>query len=98
MGGLEPGHLGAGPVFAQPVGPQQCFSDRSCWANRRAYSAAAGGTLVSSREIPSMSMSSTALRFELVLATISRCTAWSWRESGVVLVDIAGIYRVQARN
>jgi hypothetical protein len=43
------------------------------------------------KEIPSMSMSTTALRFELVLATISRCTAWSWRNSGMMLMNIAVI-------
>ena len=30
-------------------------------------------------------------QFELVLATISRCTAWSWRNSGMMLMNIAVI-------
>ena len=78
-------------TFGLVVARSSASSDRSCWANRRAYSAAAGGTLMSSKEIPSMSVSTTALRFELVLATISRCTAWSWRNSGMMLMNIAVI-------
>jgi len=78
-------------TFGLVVARSRASSDRSCWANRRAYSAAAGGTLMSSKEIPSMRMSTTALRIELVLATISRCTAWSWRNSGMMLMNIAVI-------
>ena len=43
-----------------------------------------------------MSMSTTALRFELVLATISRCTAWSWRNSGMMSMNIAVIAGVRS--
>jgi hypothetical protein len=72
--------------------------DRRCWANRRAYSAAAGGTAMSSREIPSMSMSTTAPRFEAEPATISRCKSWSWRNSGMMSMKHHGHFRSQVRK
>ncbi|SLJ82818.1 Uncharacterised protein [Mycobacteroides abscessus subsp. abscessus] len=59
-----------------------------CWAKRRAYSAAAGGTDTSSKEMLSASRSMMAERFPPVLATISLRTSSSWRNSGIISTNM----------